>query len=1037
MICLKSLTLLSSPPHTCLILNYIDISSAKSNISSLSDGQQQQKKTKKKRFGKLRSSLKSSPAAKSISSANSRSTSGQQSVEGRTRAGIASTSIDEMEYSTLAKRGNSYVKGGGSRASGRRDSLNSSDHSITMISSQQHSQSAVGAAAMAVEYGVGTDYFIGEIDHQEQHKEQGKEQQTATRVIKKDRKDSIDNSTGSKQSNNPRPIMRKPIKSSTTTSQQQQHTSSPPKTPIDRRKLLTRHRSKSLNDLSDLELLGETVQAVSVALLHQQSTSSSSSAVGNTTTSPSSAASSLAGEEQPYQIINVKFHRYGCVWDATVRVLRLKGDNDNEGFDFPIRVTCCAVEQENHTDDDMGADDVGRGSTATSQVYTIELSLKDQSMWDNNIHSSQEIASALDWVRRKVRRSLRRGLGRNVNPQLIPMVSIKMPPPQDPLTVSYWPQGDTKKNPPTPSAVDIANTLFEDTIVQAVVSNDVVVVPPNEGEEELPTSIDVPKSLPPPRLGRTSQESSPVRSKGTASTMRDMTESEYSSSNEGIPIKSKVKKVNDNLTQDERRYASRGLMSQNTMRRLSHTDEEMDEDDDQDVSPQDRPHNTSPSEKRSPTKGLLKAASLSVIAIERMKKEQRPEGEIRMAKRGLLSQKSLRRLSDDALNDLDNEEPSPLSDDNVNPTNHHVSNLSAENLELHQFRLMGNQQQPPEDGSQGSTNRSSLPSSENLRLYQKGLMSNRTMEKRLEDEVVAMVEQEQKVQSSLPKSEVRTARQGLMSQRTRRRLSDQEEANDDDDNASIELGDTSDSISLERQKQIEQAKLGLLSGKSMSALEIDQDDLHTAVLSESQASSLHMTEGEIRLAKQGLYSRKSEVNFRRKGILRRSSSSVTFSDDVEIGNKGRRQSVESDISEDTEKIKTIPKPKQKAKQDTNEEEDEESRVVLVFSDNELTKKDSQDILTEGQYFLGISMLVYMYSHLRETCRMGHTRVKMEDIDVHSIQSQYQGGVCEKYLDSTKTAGSIIRVVIDELDVADEQDEDNDIVGDENKEYEKR
>ena len=111
--------------------------------------------------------------------------------------------------------------------------------------------------------------------------------------------------------------------------------------------------------------------------------------------------------------------------------------------------------------------------------------------------------------------------------------------------------------------------------------------------------------------------------------------------------------------------------------------------------------------------------------------------------------------------------------------------------------------------------------------------------------------------------------------------------------------------------------------------------------------------------------------------------------------------------------------------------------MLVFSDSELTKKDSQDILTEGQYFLGISMLVYMYSHLRETCRMGHTRVQMEDIDVHSIQSQYRGGVCEKYLDSTKTAGSIIRVVIDELDVADEQDEDNDIVGDENKEYEKR
>ena len=69
--------------------------------------------------------------------------------------------------------------------------------------------------------------------------------------------------------------------------------------------------------------------------------------------------------------------------------------------------------------------------------------------------------------------------------------------------------------------------------------------------------------------------------------------------------------------------------------------------------------------------------------------------------------------------------------------------------------------------------------------------------------------------------------------------------------------------------------------------------------------------------------------------------------------------------------------------------------------------------------------------------MGHTRVEMEDIDVHSIQSQYRGGACEKYLDSTKTAGSIIRVVIDELDSTEDQEEDNDIVGDENKEYEKR
>ena len=107
----------------------------------------------------------------------------------------------------------------------------------------------------------------------------------------------------------------------------------------------------------------------------------------------------------------------------------------------------------------------------------------------------------------------------------------------------------------------------------------------------------------------------------------------------------------------------------------------------------------------------------------------------------------------------------------------------------------------------------------------------------------------------------------------------------------------------------------------------------------------------------------------------------------------------------------------------------------------LTNNNEQqqiDILTEGQHYLSISMLVYMYSHLRETCRMGHTRINFEDIDVNSFQSLYglsilgqkgsmrrnndgSGGGSGKgsmerirYLDKTKSSGSIIRVVIDEL-----------------------
>jgi len=182
-------------------------------------------------------------------------------------------------------------------------------------------------------------------------------------------------------------------------------------------------------------------------------------------------------------------------------------------------------------------------------------------------------------------------------------------------------------------------------------------------------------------------------------------------------------------------------------------------------------------------------------------------------------------------------------------------------------------------------------------------------------------------------------------------------------------------------------------------------------------------------------------NFRDKGVLKKSNSVVTFSDaDENIDNTRSFVNKDDDIDTDTEKVDKVDKKvtpittAKKAKKSSDDDVD--NNDTLVFSKNELLKKDS-DILTEGQYFLGISMLVYMYSHLRETCRMGHTRCKMEDIDVHSHQSQYRVGETTKYLDDTKTAGSVIRIVIDELDYTDENEEENDIVGDENKEYEKR
>lgn len=46
-----------------------------------------------------------------------------------------------------------------------------------------------------------------------------------------------------------------------------------------------------------------------------------------------------------------------------------------------------------------------------------------------------------------------------------------------------------------------------------------------------------------------------------------------------------------------------------------------------------------------------------------------------------------------------------------------------------------------------------------------------------------------------------------------------------------------------------------------------------------------------------------------------------------------------------------------------------------------------DVLEEGQHYLGISMLVYAYSELREMCRMGHTRLTFEEIDVKNASTE--------------------------------------------------
>jgi len=87
------------------------------------------------------------------------------------------------------------------------------------------------------------------------------------------------------------------------------------------------------------------------------------------------------------------------------------------------------------------------------------------------------------------------------------------------------------------------------------------------------------------------------------------------------------------------------------------------------------------------------------------------------------------------------------------------------------------------------------------------------------------------------------------------------------------------------------------------------------------------------------------------------------------------------------------------------------------------KEGCGDILQEGQEYLSMAMLVNVYSKLRELSMLGHASVKLVDIDVNSHQSAARKkemkrlGLLESnedlYLGNTKTAGAIVRTVLDE------------------------
>jgi len=91
------------------------------------------------------------------------------------------------------------------------------------------------------------------------------------------------------------------------------------------------------------------------------------------------------------------------------------------------------------------------------------------------------------------------------------------------------------------------------------------------------------------------------------------------------------------------------------------------------------------------------------------------------------------------------------------------------------------------------------------------------------------------------------------------------------------------------------------------------------------------------------------------------------------------------------------------------------------------KESCGDVLQEGMDNLSISLLVSVYGKLRELSVLGFASVKLVDIDVNSHQSvarrkeMIRRGMKvsndDSYLKNTKTAGAIVRTVLDEYDMS--------------------
>ena len=382
-------------------------------------------------------------------------------------------------------------------------------------------------------------------------------------------------------------------------------------------------------------------------------------------------------------------------------------------------------------------------------------------------------------------------------------------------------------------------------------------------------------------------------------------------------------------------------------------------------------------------------------------------------------------------------------------------------IEEARMELVGSKNNGSDSGSSSSVKKTyDNVSQQQVDQFRDGLVSQNTMRRILANDTEEDMKQVVKAMESEHRAEgeIRVAKTGLVSRNTMLNLRTYRSNKAEVD--SNEANEVSSTGAARPRRSMSQTELDQLNDESLRSWEVDED---SPEVDEAAISRPFTNEGEIRQVRKGLV---SQQTVRRLTQDEDEPVPVREKEDTPTRQMSQREmrmfqrgcaSRKSIVATDDETMKCIKRVPSRvsfeAKEEKNtvgsnkviiaaakkrvSEDDDENAGMLVFSNKELQRPGKLDVLTEGQYFLGISMLVYMYSNLRETCRMGHTRCNMHDVDTHSVQSQYKGGEVTAYLSSTKTAGSIIRLVIDELEDSNEDDAEHEIVGGESKEYERQ